>query len=346
MRGRLNSILTLAALVGVLGIALVLRPQSPQSNGGSPSPAEQASSSATAVESPPASPTPTLETAVVPSTWSLEALAAPPGHPSFELLDASADGATVLFHDAGAFDPLYLLHDGTVSVVSAPSHVTGDPMFGRLSPGGGVPGFDDGGRLWQYDIDLGRVTGLPDLGGSAVAWYVFTSDSSIAALTNLTDTPIHPTQLWTVDLSTKAASKLGNRRDAVLVYSTNRGIVLQVDLSPAHDNTHIALYLVATDGSDSLLYDAGDVGWVAVSPDGEHLAFTGGPSQSNASWVVTLATMEKVPLPAGGSVMSFSPDGEHLAMRFSDGHASSYRLDGTLEATLPNQVEVTWVGGP
>lgn len=263
------------------------------------------------------------------------------------MVGLSADGRTVLFHDAGVYDPLYLWNGDAVRVIADAGYEPGTPIFGRLSPSEDLVVFDDTGHLFRYDIDARHVSDLPDPGGIGVAWYAFISETSLAVVTATRgDVIAPPTQLWTVDLGSPTAVPLSTRTDADIVYSTTAGVVVQVDLSAKHDGSHLALYLIDANGSDSLLYDAGDVVELLVSPDGTHVAFSSTVADQPGSWIVTLSSGDNTRLDSGGSVWSFSPDSRHVAVHFQDGHVTSYALDGSMDLTQTDGDAVGWVGSP
>jgi hypothetical protein len=263
------------------------------------------------------------------------------------VVDVSADGEIVLFHDAGTFDPLYIWDDEEVRPIADPSYEAGSPVFGRLSPMAAFVVFDDSGSLFRFNVGSGQVASVPATTGLDVSWYVFTSESSLAVLSNVSaDSPVPPTQLWSLDLDGSTATPLGTRTDSNIVYATSRGIVVQVDMSANHDGSHLALYLVDHDGSDSLLYDAGQVDSLAVSSDGAHVAFSSSASDLSGSWIVTLSSGDRLRLDAGGTIWSFSPDDRHVAVRFADGRVTSYGVDGSEEMTQPDGDHVAWVGKP
>jgi hypothetical protein len=341
------------AAVMLIFVIVLLSPVAPPTSGASPATTSSGSLIASSQTAPIAgSPSPTIPdptpggTPFFARSWSLETIASPPGHAEFEVVDVSARGDLVLFHDAGVYDPLYLWHidQGIVSTVADDAYEVGAPIFGRLSPDDSFLVFDDRGHLFRLDIELGQVTTLPDI-GRGVRWYVFTSDSSLAVLSDLrSDVIFPPTQLWTLGLEDKSAVAFGARRDSDLIFSTDRGVVVRVDSSSAHDGSHLSLYLVASSGSDSLLFDAGNVSSLVIAPDGTHVAFSSTSPDQRGSWLVTLETGDRSRLSADGREVGFSPDSRHVSVRYADGHIASYALDGQLEGSQPNGDRAAWVG--
>lgn len=119
--------------------------------------------------------------------------------------------------------------------------------------------------------------------------------------------------------------------------------MLHVDISPNHDGSGTALYLVAPDGADSLLYERDDAHDVAVSPDGRYLAYSRGTDARDGVWLVTRGSGAERRIVGQGTALSFSRDSQHVAIEAADGSASSYAVDGTHEITLPNARRVVWV---
>jgi hypothetical protein len=321
------------AIQGLLAISLAAVAACEPAPAPSVAPSQAPSAAGTPVPTP--SPLPEF-------TGELVSIECPSEIPACEILGVSLDGAVVLLRRAGSFDTLNLLAAGALTDVASPEHEPGTPVFGRLSPDAAFVVFDDAGRLWRHDIEDARVTPIPNLGGQGVQWYVFNSVSTLAALVPEIEAPNPPTQVLEVDLKTLLTRPLGIRNDAEIIFSTTRGLVLQVDASPRGDNSNLQLHVLAADGTESPLFSVGAAARVAVAPDGQRVAW----SDDGRVWLVTVDTGEKVEVADARAVVSFSPDGQLLAVSTFDGRVLVAGLDGKRVGELPAGSQVAWVTRP
>jgi hypothetical protein len=333
----LGGLSTLGAIAAAALAIVLLRGGGPQTPafGASNLPTRSASVTSTS----PSAPAPSR---YIAAAWQLQSLPAPVGHPAFVVFGSSPDGSVVLFRDTDSYDHLLVSRDGSVSEISLPGGAVGVPITVRLSPDGWSAAVEAGGLLWRYDLALGTVAELPSVPeGVGVGWIDYPSDSLLVVVAALGDTPIHPTQVWTLDLTSGHYAKLGARTDVGMAFGTARAVMLLVDQSPAHDNSGWHVYLASANGSDQLVYDGSGETEIAVSTDGRHLALSNGSSRVE---LVDLTTNSVVHVAAsGGPVRSFSPDGSEIAVE-SAGKVRAYRLDGTAVGTASAADSTTWVG--
>jgi len=339
-----GSVIVIAAVfVG----AVLVRSQGLGIAGGEPTPAPSSPTSpgATPLETN-ASPEPSATlapTPFIPVAWALRAITPPLGHPSIEVLGVSPDGSVVLFRDAASFDSLFVALNGAVSQVIDPGHETGTPVTGRLSPDGDFVVFDDASQLYRYDIASNQVTTLPAVGQGGLQWWVFASETTLAVVTATTDTPIHPTAVWTLDIPTGAVAQGSGRTDAGILFATSKGLVLEVDRSSAHDGSDLVLYLVPSrSGTDQEWAVLGAADLVAVSPDGA----TVGWSNATGAWLLAVDTGQRKKIAAAASVGSFAPDSSAIELTFADGHAEARGLDGAKLGSVDTAATAAWVGQP
>lgn len=294
------------------------------------------------------SPTPTATT-FAPTSWSFEIVPTPRGHPDFVVLAATPDGSAVFFRDADTYEPVFVDQGGRVSQIVLPiPNSQGSPITLRLAPDGSFAVLEQFPELWRYGVRSGDLTKLPKLpGDTAIEWFDFAGASQLAVIAGRTDTPIHPTQLWTLDLETGSWSKVGTRSDSEIVFGTDRGLVLLVDESANHDQSGWHLYLAAPDGTDHLLYDASGAGWLEVAPDGFHLAYST-IGAGGATYAVDLASGRSIKVSDDGQVGDdagrFAPDGSQFSVAFSDGHGEAFDLSGERTAIVPAADHAAWIG--
>jgi hypothetical protein len=292
---------------------------------------------------PSSTPSPSL---YVPGAWQLTSIPTPPGHPTFVVLAASPDASVVLFRDADAYDHVFVARNGAVTELQLPGSDPGTPIAVLAAPSGWSAVLQRGARLWRYDLARGSLAELPPVPeGAGVQWLSFVSDNELVIVEALADTPVHPTQVWTLDLPSGDYAKLGSRTNVEMAFGTERGVMLVVDESPAHDNEGWHVYLADADGSDTLAYDASGETELAVSRDGRYLALSQSVAGTGPVTIVDLDANRTATLAPGGVVRSFSPDGTEVGVE-TDGELRAYRLDGTIAATIAAPDAAAWVGAP